>query len=85
MAEMTHEDIERVWNSVVHFIPERQKAEAAVDFVKSLDDIGIEPKEVKSIAEYDPKLESAVDIVYKEDEEQEEELREDYSDPYDDD
>ena len=31
---MTQEDIERLWNSVVHFIPEKQKADAAIDFVK---------------------------------------------------
>ena len=28
---MTQEDIERLWNSVVHFIPEKQKADAAID------------------------------------------------------
>ena len=34
MAEMTHEDIERMWNSVTHFIPDKQKADAAADFVQ---------------------------------------------------
>ena len=53
---MTQEDIERLWNSVVHFIPEKQKADAAIDFVKCLDDIGVEHDEIKAIGEYDPKL-----------------------------
>ena len=33
---MSREDIERLWNAVVHFIPEKQKADAAIDFVKCL-------------------------------------------------
>ena len=69
MAEMTHEDIERMWNSVTHFIPDKQKADAAVDFVKCLDDIGVEHNEIKAIGEYDPKLEAAVDTVFEEYEE----------------
>ena len=48
MVEMTQEDIERLWNSVVHFIPEKQKADAAIDFVKCLDDIGVEHDEIKA-------------------------------------
>ena len=69
MAEMTHEDIERMGNSVTHFIPDKQKADAAVDFVKCLDDIGVEHNEIKAIGEYDPKLEAAVDTVFEEYEE----------------
>ena len=80
MVEMTQEDIERLWNSVVHFIPEKQKADAAIDFVKCLDDIGVEHDEINAIGEYDPKLEEAVNTVFEEYEDDEE----DYSDRYDD-
>ena len=80
MVEMTQEDIERLWNSVVHFIPEKQKADATIDFVKCLDDIGVEHDEIKAIGEYDPKLEEAVNTVFEEYEDDEE----DYSDRYDD-
>ena len=80
MVEMTQEDIERLWNSVVHFIPEKQKADAAIDFVKCLDYIGVEHDEIKAIGEYDPKLEEAVNTVFEEYEDDEE----DYSDRYDD-
>ena len=80
MVEMTQEDIERLWNSVVHFIPERQKADAAIDFVKCLDDIGVEHDEIKAIGEYDPKLEEAVNTVFEEYDDD----TEDYSDRYDD-
>ena len=77
---MTQEDIERLWNAVVHFIPEKQKADAAIDFVKCLDDIGVEHDEIKAIGEYDPKLEEAVNTVFEEYYDD----TEDYSDRYED-
>ena len=69
MAEMTHEDIERIWNSFSHYIPERTKLDGAVDFISTLRDIGVEDKEIKASSDYDPKLEEAVDNVYDGDDE----------------
>ena len=69
MIDFTHEDIERLWNSIVHYVPERSKLDAAIDFIKSLEDIGVEPDEIKASAEYDPKLEAAINTVFEEDEE----------------
>ena len=77
MVEMTQEDIERLWNSIVHYVPEKQKQDPAIDFVKCLDDIGVEHDEIKAIGEFDPKLEDAVSTVF-------EEYEEDYDDRYDD-
>ena len=68
MADMTHENIERIWNSLLHYLPERTKSDAAIDFVKSLEDIGVEIDEIKASAEYDPKLEEAIDTVFEEEE-----------------
>ena len=65
---MTHENIERIWNSLVHYLPERTKLDAAIDFVKSLEDIGVEEDEIKASADYDPKLEQAIDTVFDEEE-----------------
>ena len=70
MIDMTHEDIERIWNSMIHYIPARSKLDAAIDFVKTLDDMGIEEDEIKASAEYDPKLEEAINTVYDEQEEE---------------
>ena len=67
---MTHENIERIWNSLLHYLPERTKSDAAIDFVKSLEDIGVEEAEIKASAEYDPKLEQAIDTVFDEDEDE---------------
>ncbi len=78
---MTHEDIERIWDSVVHFIPEKQKLDAAVDFVKTLDNMGVEESEIRAIGEYDPKLEEAVNTIFEEFEEDEQ----DYDNRYEDD
>ena len=71
MIEMTHEDIERIWDSVVHFIPEKQKLDAAVDFVKTLDNMGVEESEIRAIGEYDAKLEEAVNTIFEDFEEDE--------------
>ena len=68
MAEMTHENIERIWNSLLHYLPERNKLDAAIDFVKSLEDIGVDEDEIKASAEYDPKLEEAINTVFDEEE-----------------
>ena len=65
---MTHENIERIWNSLVHYLPERTKLDAAIDFVKSLEDIDVDEDEIKASAEYDPKLEQAIDTVFEEEE-----------------
>ena len=65
---MTHENIERIWNSLIHYLPERTKLDAAIDFVKSLEDIGVEIDEIKASAEYDPKLEEAINTVFEEEE-----------------
>ena len=69
MIDFTHENIERLWNAIVHYVPERQKSDMALDFIKSLEDIGVEVDEIKASAEYDPKLEEAINTVFEEDEE----------------
>ena len=66
MADITHENIDRIWNSLIHYLPERNKLDAAIDFVKSLEDIGVEEEEIKASAEYDPKLEEAINTVFEE-------------------
>ena len=65
---MTHENIERIWNSLLHYLPERTKLDAAIDFVKSLEDIDVDEDEIKASAEYDPKLEEAINTVFDEEE-----------------
>ena len=68
MADITHENIDRIWNSLIHYLPERTKLDAAIDFVKSLEDIGVEEDEIKASAEYDLKLEQAINTVFEEEE-----------------
>ena len=69
MIDFTHEDIVRLWNAITHYVPERQKLDCAIDFIKSMEDIGVEHNEIKASAEYDPKLEEAINTVFEEDEE----------------
>ena len=76
MIDFTHEDIERLWNSIIHYVPERQKLDMAIDFIKSLEDIGVEHDEIKASAEYDPKLEEAINTVFEEDEDMDDDYNE---------
>ena len=77
MVEMTHEDIERIWNSFSHYISDRGKTDAAVDFVNTLKDMGVEHDEIKASSDYDPKLEEAVGSVFTKDGDDEEEYGDD--------
>tara|TARA_Y100001938_G_scaffold134540_1_gene195141 strand:+ start:588 stop:821 length:234 start_codon:yes stop_codon:yes gene_type:complete len=69
MIDITHEDIERLWNSISHYVPERQKLDCAIDFIKSLEDVGVEHDEIKASGEYDTKLEEAINTVFDEEDE----------------
>ena len=73
MADMTHEDIERIWNSFSHYVPDRQKSDAAVDFVNTLKDIDVEQDEIKASSDYDTKLEEAVNSVFQKNDDDEDE------------
>jgi len=73
MQEFTHEEIEQIWSSISHYIPDRQKVDCAVDFIKTLVDIGVPTKVIKSAGEYDEKLEEAIESVFDEENEEEDE------------
>ena len=68
MIDFDHADIERLWNAIIHYVPERQKLDMAIDLLKSLEDIGVDHEVLKGSAELDPKLEEAVNTVFEEDE-----------------
>ncbi len=70
MQELTHEDIEQIWNSISHYVPDRQKVDCAVDFIKTLVDVGISTKTIKAAGEYDDKLEEAIETVFEEEDEE---------------
>jgi len=73
MQELTHEEIEQIWSSISHYVPDRQKVDCAVDFIKTLVDIGISTKVIKAAGEYDEKLEEAIETVFDEEETEEDE------------
>ena len=68
MIDFDHADIERLWNSIIHYVPERQRLDMAIDLLNSLEDIGVDHEVLKGSAELDPKLEEAVNTVFEEDE-----------------
>ena len=72
MTEMTHEDIERIWNSFSHYISDRTKSDAAIDFVNTLKSMNVDQDEIKASSDYDPKLEEAVNSVFSNEDDEEE-------------
>ena len=60
---MDSTQIEEIWTSISHYVPERQKLDCAVDFVKTLVDQGIDSEVLKGAMEYDEKLTEAITIV----------------------
>tara|TARA_A100001011_G_scaffold353250_1_gene394628 strand:- start:282 stop:524 length:243 start_codon:yes stop_codon:yes gene_type:complete len=79
MADMTYEDIERIWHSLALYLPDKNKSDAAVEFINTLRDIGVEESEIKASSDCDPKIEEAVGSVFADDEEEEQ-----YDDRYED-
>lgn len=80
--QMTHDQIEEIWTSISSYLPERVKLDCAVDYVKTLLDIGVDTRVLKAAGEHDDRLEQAVNIVL-EDEEVEDEDGEEEQGYYD--
>jgi len=61
--QMTHNQIEELWTSISNYLPERVKLDCAVDYVKTLLDMGIDSRVLKAAGEYDDRLEQAINTV----------------------
>ena len=69
---MTHEDIERIWNSLSLHVPDRAKSDAAIDFISTLKFLDVDTAQIKASSDHDPKLEEAVNSVLGEDDDEDE-------------
>lgn len=78
MIELTTEHIDRIWSSLIHFVPEKNKIDAGVDFINALRDLGVDDIEIKGAAEHDQKYEEAVNAVYDDEEQDDNESYNDY-------
>tara|TARA_R110000803_G_scaffold36453_2_gene78246 strand:- start:18504 stop:18737 length:234 start_codon:yes stop_codon:yes gene_type:complete len=68
---MNKEQIEEIWITVSNYLPERMKVDCAVDYVKTLVDMDVDPEVIKSSGEFDEKLQQAIEAVLAEDEDEE--------------
>jgi len=48
MESMNKEQIEEIWITVSNYLPERMKVDCAVDYVKTLVDMDVDPEVIKS-------------------------------------
>jgi len=60
---MTANQIEEIWIAVSNYLPERVKLDCAVDYIKTLVDVGIDTSVIKATGEYDEKLQQAIETV----------------------
>jgi len=77
---MTPNQIEEIWTSISNYLPERVKLDCAVDYVKTLIDVGIDTRVLKAAGEHDDRLEQAVQIVLDDEESLEEDEGEGFYD-----
>ena len=69
MEQMNKHQIEEIWNTVSAYLPERIKVDCAVDYIKTLVDMDVDTRVIKSAGEHDDRLQQAIEGVLAEDEE----------------
>ncbi len=67
MESMNKHQIEEIWNTVAAYLPERMKVDCAVDYIKTLVDLDIDTRVIKSAGIDDEKLQEAIEAVLAED------------------
>ena len=67
---MNKHQIEEIWNTVSAYLPERIKVDCAVDYIKTLVDMDVDTRVIKSAGEHDDRLQQAIEAVLAEDEEE---------------
>jgi hypothetical protein len=70
MEPMNKHQIEEIWNTVSAYLPERIKVDCAVDYIKTLVDMDVDTRVIKSAGEHDDRLQQAIEAVLAEDEEE---------------
>ena len=70
MEQMNKHQIEEIWNTVSAYLPERIKVDCAVDYIKTLVDMDVDTRVIKSAGEHDDRLQQAIEAVLAEDEEE---------------
>ena len=66
---MNKHQIEEIWNTVSAYLPERIKVDCAVDYIKTLVDMDVDTRVIKSAGEHDDRLQQAIEAVLAGDEE----------------
>ena len=77
--QMTANQIEEIWIAISNYLPDRVKLDCAVDYVKTLMDIGIDTRVLKAAGEHDDRLEQAVQIVLEDEDNLEEDEEEEHN------
>jgi hypothetical protein len=77
---MKEDLIADMWNVIIEYIPEKQKKDAAADFVNTLLDHGIKESVLDNLLGIDPYLDQAIDYAVDGENIAEEEEGDEYDD-----
>ena len=77
---MKEDLIADMWNVIIEYIPEKQKKDAAADFVNTLLDHGIKESVLDNLLGIDPYLDEAIDYAVDGENIAEEEEGDEYDD-----
>jgi hypothetical protein len=66
------ESLYELWETLVNYIPGKDKIEAGEMFIKQCDDLGMSPEDIEILIDGDKVLEVALDRFFDEEEEDDE-------------
>ena len=69
---MESESLYELWETLVNYIPGKDKIEAGEMFIKQCDDLGMSPEDIEILIDGDKVLEVALDRFFDEEEEDDE-------------
>ena len=65
---MESESLYELWETLVNYIPGKDRIEAGEMFIKQCDDLGMSPEDIEILIDGDNILQAALDLYFEEEE-----------------
>jgi len=70
---MESEQLYELWETLISYIPAKDRLEAGEVFIKMLDDLGMSPDDIEVLIDGDNTLQAALDVYFEEENDNEDE------------
>jgi len=70
---MESEQLYELWETLISYIPAKDRLEAGEVFIKMLDDSGMSPDDIEILIDGDNTLQAALDVYFEDDDNDDEE------------